>query len=257
VCVWDLDTGQPVWEQKAPTEVVADVTYSPDGRWLASACGNPYGPSERGEVTLWEAATGVKVHEFPSSRDGVLGVAFSPDSRWLASGCAEGIVRIWDTRDLAGKARELRGHLGWVRRVMFLPDGRLVSAGGSLFGSDFGEVKIWDLSTEHAFDLRGHTSRVECLTYSPDGRRLATGSNDRTIKLWDTTTGEEVFTLRGHTACVLCVAFSPDGRRIASGGFDRTMRVWETSPPASRALFRHGAESPIRPPQLPADPFAR
>ena len=78
-------------------------------------------------------------------------------------------------------------------------------------------MKIWDLSTGRVLDLRGHTDLVWGLACSPDGRRLATGSDDRTIKLWDTTTGEEVFTLRGHTAGVICVAFSPDGRRIASG----------------------------------------
>jgi eukaryotic-like serine/threonine-protein kinase len=91
---------------------------------------------------------------------------------------------------------------------------------------------------------------------SPDGRRLATGSEDRTIKLWDTTTGEEVFTLRGHTAGVLCVAFSSDGQRIASGGYDRTVRVWDTSSPASQALVRRGGESRVRHTELPADLFA-
>ena len=117
-------------------------------------------------------------------------------------------------------------------------------------------MKIWDLSTGRVLDLRGHTDMVKGLATSPDGRRLATGSYDRTIKLWDTSTGEEVFTLRGHTGGVVGVAFSLDGRRIASGGIDRTVRVWDTSPPASHDLFRRGAESLGKPPELPADPFA-
>jgi WD40 repeat protein len=142
---------------------------------------------------------------------------------------------------------------------MFLADGRLASAGGRYSNegpSGLGEVKIWDLATGGLLDLRGHTEIVLGLACSPDGRRLATGSNDRTIKLWDTTTGEEVFTLRGHTSGVLCVAFSPDGQRIASGGYDRTVRVWDTSAPASHDLFQRGAESRVKPPELPADPFA-
>src|SRR5262249_42943480 len=122
--------------------------------------------------------------------------------------------------------------------------------------SGLGEVKIWDLAIGRVLNLRGHTGLVEGLACSPDGRRLATSSEDRTIKLWDTTTGAEVFTLRGHTDGVLCVAFSPDGRRIASGGYDRTVRVWDTSPPASQDLFRRGAEPLAKPPELPADPFA-
>ena len=252
--VWDLDTGRPVWEKEAHAAWAMDVAYSPDGRWLASA-----GVDERelgGEVTLWEAATGVKVHEFPPSRDAVLGVAFSPDSRWLASGWSDGIVRIWDLRDPAGEARELPGHAGGVSRVMFLPDGRPVSAGGSSIGSEFGEVKIWDLATGRALDLSGHTQLIQALACSPDGRRLATGSLDFTIKLWDTTTGEEVFTLRGHTSGVLSVAFSPDGRRLASASIDRTVRVWDPSDPMDSAPWRRKARSRVEVPELPADPFA-
>jgi WD40 repeat protein len=118
-------------------------------------------------------------------------------------------------------------------------------------------VKTWDLATGRVLDLPGHTGVVRGLACSPDGRRLATGSGDRTITLWDTTTGEEVFTLGGHTAGVICVAFSPDGRRIASGGWDRTVQVWDTVPPASDVLSRRGAGSRVGPAEFPADPFAR
>ena len=144
-----------------------------------------------------------------------------------------------------------------VKHVMFLPDGRLVSAGGSSIGSELGEVKIWDLSAERVLDLRGHTQMVQALACSRDGRRLATGSLDFTIKLWDTTTGEEILTLRGHTAGVLGVAFSPDGRRLASGSIDWTAKIWDTSLPTAGVLLRREAKSRTEVPELPVDPFAR
>jgi WD40 repeat protein len=255
VRVWDIDTGRLVWQQKGHAIEVYDVAYSPDGRRLASG-GNSGGKGNRppGEARLWVAETGREIRTFVVHTAAVFGVAFSPDGRWLAAGCADGIVRIWDTRDPTSKARELRGHGGGVERVVFLSDGRLASAGG--IGFESGDVKIWDLSTGGVLHLRGHTDAVWGLASSPDGRRLATGSNDRTIKLWDTRTGEEVFTLRGHTGGVIRVAFSPDGRRIASGSWDRTVRVWDTGPPASHALFLRGAESRASHPELPDNSFA-
>jgi WD40 repeat protein len=253
VRVWNIDTGRPVWEKKGHALNAFDVAYSPDGRWLASA-GYGYDSLETGEVRLWDAETGLEIHTFVVHAAVAFRVAFSPDGRYLASGGRDGMVRIWDTRDPAGKARELPGHIGQVERVMFLPDGRLASAGGTR--SELGVVKIWDLTTERVLELRGHTDLVHGLAYSPAGRRLATSSDDRTIKLWDTTTGEEFFTLRGHTSGVVCVAFSPDGRRLASGSWDQIVRIWDTDPPASHTLFRRGAGSRAGPSELPDKPFA-
>ena len=78
--------------------------------------------------------------------------------------------------------------------------------------------------------LRGHTRSVLCVAFSPDGTRLATASEDQTIKLWDSATGEEVLTLRGHAGVVSSVAFSPDGRQLASAGTDGTVQVREAEP---------------------------
>jgi WD40 repeat protein len=64
--------------------------------------------------------------------------------------------------------------------------------------------------------LTGHTSSVWSVAFSPDGKLLASGSVDKTIKLWDVATGREVRTLSGHTSWVTSVAFSPDGRLLAS-----------------------------------------
>ena len=68
------------------------------------------------------------------------------------------------------------------------------------------------------------------MAFSPDGKRLASASYDRTVKVWDATSGQETLTLKGHTGYPQSVAFSPDGKRLASASWDRTVKLWDVTP---------------------------
>jgi WD40 repeat protein len=71
------------------------------------------------------------------------------------------------------------------------------------------------------------------VAFSSDGRLLASGSYDKTVRLWDPATGMLEQTLKGHLDSIHSVAFSPDGRLLASGSSDKTVRLWD---PATGAL---------------------
>ena len=75
----------------------------------------------------------------------------------------------------------------------------------------------------------GTPSSVNAVSYSPDGKYIASGSYDKTIKIWDAATGMCLRTQEGHSESILSVSYSPDGKYIASGSRDKTIKIWDAA----------------------------
>ncbi len=77
--------------------------------------------------------------------------------------------------------------------------------------------------------LEGHSDCVVSVAFSPDGKYIISGSDDKTIKIWDAKSGKCLRTLEGHSDWVISVAFSLDGKYIVSGSNDNTAKIWDVN----------------------------
>lgn len=103
-------------------------------------------------------------------------------------------------------------------------------------------INAADAPNNIAATLKGHTEAVYAISFSPDGKQVATGSFDKTVRLWDAASGKEVKIFggpTGHQNLVLSVAFSPDGKALASGSQDNTAKVWELAAGGPQQTFAH------------------
>jgi WD40 repeat protein len=221
--LWDVATGAELWPGQGHRDRLYAVAFSPDGKLLAT------GGYDRA-VILWEAATGRLVRRLPHEGQ-VTSVAFSPDGKTLAAGSRDKTVVLWDPS--TGRVRNrLQGPDDEGFGVAFSPDGQVLAIGGGMDGV----ICLREAATGKVLRrLKGHTGWVGPRAFSPDGKVLASGSVDRTVRLWDVATGEEVRRLTSEEM-VNCVAFSSDGNTLAVGCFrGNAIRLWELQTGRERA----------------------
>jgi WD40 repeat protein len=230
-----LPGGAAQQEPKNPPGI-RQVVFSPDGKWLAAAAGEP---EEQGEATVWDVSARRALFTHRESR-GIPTVAFSPDKKLLAVGVFSENARLLDPT--TGKVlATLAGHGEAARGACFSPDGKTLA-----IGCYDGGIRLWDPAGRTLKNtLKGHTNWVYCVRYSPDGKWLASSSSDNTVRLWDAKAGRLREVYKGYGSILRAVDFSPDNRWLAAPCWDGSAKVREVPSGKVLADFRGGSADGI------------
>jgi WD40 repeat protein len=213
-----------------PTELVS-LAWTDDRLSLISggnnvipreAFGKPYNAKNVrvSEVKLWNAETGQLTQELKPEEPepGFGAVAASRDGKLVAWG-VESAIRVHELP--SGRLLRRIDVPGWSGKpgLALSPDGRWVVADKN------GRVGMWDTATGEPVscfeELQSHSRAVISASFSPDGKRIFTGSEDGTVRAWNSVTGEAVYDRSlGDDPVVRAIALSPDGAVLAAGGIN-------------------------------------
>jgi WD40 repeat protein len=229
VKLWNVTSGQCLTTLQGHQDTVTAVAFHPNGQQVASA-------SYDQTVKLWDLQSGDCLRTLQAHDNRVWALAFSPNGRQFVSGGDDHTARLWELR--TGKcSKAWKGHTNAALSISFQATHSILAS-----GHEDEMIRLWDVKTGQMLKvLRGHTNRIWSVTFAPSIQTssksnvaaiaseslFASGSGDRTIKLWNWQTEECLFTLRGHKSWIWSIAFSPDGTLLASSSVDGLTKLWD------------------------------
>ena len=157
----------------------------------------------------------------------VTALAYAPDGKRLAAGGYR-CVRMLDPAT-GEVTRTIPGPADQVQALAWSSDGKLLAAGGGVPGMA-GEVVLFDTTTwKPVRSLTEHTEVVYAVAFRPNTHELATGSLDKTARIWNADIGQALHLIKDHAEAVFGVAYSPDGKLLATASGDRSAKLFQTT----------------------------
>jgi WD40 repeat protein len=256
VKLWNLHTGELLYEFLGHSQEVVATDISPDGQTMVSGSRDKtinvwnlktkkllhtlkehtnkivclaispdgqtlFSGDEDAKIKVWNLESGKLLNSIDAHADEVEFLAVTPDGKTLVSGSEDKIVKIWNT-NTGQLLNTLKRHQKSVESVAISPDGKILVSGGG------DKLIIWRLGTGELLREIPQSGFVRFVTISADGKTLASAHEDNTVKLWDLNNGKLRRTLSGHSDWVLSVAISPDQQTLITGSRDKTIQIWNT-----------------------------
>jgi len=211
-------------------------------------------------IVIYETKTRKLIKILKVHLDSVTAITFiSPRGKWLAYGSGDNTIRLWETESGAS-SQVLEGHNAPITALACNPIRQQLASGGSNYqqGNNLysdNVIRLWEITNGERWScikiLEGHLDTVRILVFNPNGSQLASGSNDNTIRLWNTENGICSNILNEHTNWVTTLAYRPDGRELASASgayianFDYAIRLWEIKDEVRVSRILEGHSFPV------------
>lgn len=195
---------------------ITTIAFSSDNNLIASG-------SKDNSVRVYEVVNGNLLFSSSEHQQEVSHVMFDPKAKFLMSSSTDGTIKLYNLYDATKKTATIKFGMP-IHSFCPAPNGK-----GVYVASSKSTVDLISFKGAVIKSLEGHSGEINCLEMSPDRKKLATGSNDKSIIIWDVATGKALLTLTGHTWKVTSVAFSSDGRYLVSSCNDGVVKVWDLS----------------------------
>lgn len=190
-------------------------------------------------VRFWDTATGQQLLKLDGHTSLVTCVAFVPESKKAISGSLDGTVIVWDLA--TGKEiQQFEFKKAYVNALSVSADGKFALVGAN------GEIHSVNLDTGKEVLLGSHAAAVTSVAFSKDGTQALSGSDDRTVRLWDLAAGRMLREMKGHEAPVRAVSFNDSGKWGLSGSADSTVRLWQLATGKELGKFPKHAEPVVQ-----------
>jgi WD40 repeat protein len=205
------------------------LALSPDGETITFVI---YSPENQSTVRFLDTRTGTPRRPPLRYEHPVGPLVFAPDGRSLALAGSDLFCRLLSVtavQDYHSLPRA--GQEAWT--LAFSPDNKTLAIGyDDEVGHNRQTLLLWDIAARQPRAiLAGHESVVTSAVFSPDGSRLISGSYDKTVGIWDTSSGHLLKTWAARTGRIRALALSPDGMTLAAAGKDPDglIRLWDLS----------------------------